>query len=135
MNYSQLLAHFTTNSTHWGDNHGNLAEHVKDFINDYYSDKLDQVVDMDELSDNLAQYADNSTPIYYNNIAEWFAKNWNAVNEYVQDIGIPDARKFDIMRTIQAAYCYTLENEMRELIQETVDNYDPHYIDPENVPF
>ena len=84
---------------------------------------------MDELTDNLSEYADQNTPIYHNDLAQWFANNWSAVNEYVQDMGVSETRNFDIMRTIQAAYCYTLDGEMSQLIQETVDNYDPHYVD------
>jgi hypothetical protein len=134
MTYAQILAHFTNNPTHWGDNHGNLAEHVTDFINNYYSDELDTVADIDDMTDNISEYADNETPIYYNDIAKWFAENWNAVNCYVQDIGAPESRNFDIMRTIQAAYCYTLDGELRELLQETIDGYEEPEATEEETP-
>ena len=87
-----------------------------------YWDQEDEIDDIDDIIDDLYEIADNQTPIYYWQIAEWFASNWYAVNEYIEELGI-DQKNFDIMRTIQGAYCYTLEQETREELEEFIDLY------------
>jgi len=90
-------------------------------------DDIDDIVDdlseiIDDIVDDLSEICDSQTPIYYADIAEWFTSNWYAVNKYVEEIGI-DSKDFDIMRIIQGAYCYTLENETRAELEEFIDYY------------
>lgn len=96
-----------------------------------YWDQEDEIDDIDDIIDDLYEIADNQTPVYYASIAEWFASNWYAVNEYIEELGI-DQKNFDIMRTIQGAYCYTLEQETREELEEFIGLYNEEQEGTEN---
>lgn len=87
-----------------------------------YWDQEDEIDDIDDIIDDLYEICDSQTPVYYWQIAEWFASNWYAVNETVEELGM-DSKNFDIMKTIQMAYYYTLENETRQELEELIEYY------------
>ena len=84
---------------------------IIDFITAYFDDrKLKFNSDDEQLQEYLTEWANNNTPVYYSELTEWFSKNWTAIDEYIECFGSsPD---MEIMKIIQATYCWTLENAM-----------------------
>lgn len=94
-----------------------IADTLESALTEYGSP--DDEVSEDDIADDLTECADSATPIYYNKIAAWFADgNWTAIDDYIAETGTPD--EFDIMKTIQCAYCYTLEQAARQLLSAIV---------------
>lgn len=102
---------------YYGDYHTIHNSELLDFINNYqYGEKMKDDESFNEAGDFIEKYqeliseqADSNTPIYNHNRAEWFAKNWSAVDDYIEETGTPE--KFDIMEVIGQAYCYTYERD------------------------
>ena len=69
----------------------------------------------ERLLEHLYEWADSNTPIYYSELAQWFSKNWTAIDEYIECFG--SSPKMEIMQIIQATYCWTLEQSMQTALQ------------------
>jgi hypothetical protein len=110
----------------------NIGYHTSNEIHDIlntvlseYGNEEDEITDIEDLRDDINECADSDTPIYYKDIAEWFGGNWTAYDEVKREIG---EMGDDIMKGIQMAFCYTLENEameaLRALYEEAEENED-----------
>jgi len=132
MTRKELLAFLITTDKEATDKHSYLfssnihnTEDIYDCIYTLlseYWDQEDDIDNIDDIIDDLTEVADSQTPIYYADIAKFFSKNWSAVDSFVEEIGI-DSKNFDIMKLIQGAYCYTLEQEARQALEEFIDTY------------
>lgn len=83
-----------------------------------YSVDLEEEADVEEVEDAITETCDRATPIYYADIAKWFAENWSAVDETREELGETGA---DIMKEIQQAYFYTLERDVRNALQAYIE--------------
>lgn len=101
-----------TNFANFGQYQYVTGEYILEFIDNYVdNENLIFNLEDEQLMEYLYEWADSNTPIYYNELAEWFSKNWTAIDEYSENFGTcPNG---DIMKKIQAAYCWTLENAMQ----------------------
>lgn len=97
-----------------------ILEIIEETMSEYDND---DEVDEDTLTEMLNEKADSACPIYYNEIAKWFANgNWTAVDECFDNgmLGAPE--RSDIMKHIQGAFVYTLENEARATLTNIISD-------------
>lgn len=112
-----------------GDYHDITLSDVSDLIDmideaEEFNDS-DEVIDHLQYSGQISEYADSSTPIYYNQIAKWFGENWGAIDDYVEELGdvAKDSQgKADIMKTIQCAYCMSYERDLIEALKRFIES-------------
>lgn len=123
-----LKSIYENNEIYRGQYHDVVAWDMADYISNYdvlYDDIEYSTADevMDDLQDEFVSWADSETPVYYADIAKWFGDNYTAVDEYIDEMGADkDHGSTDIMRTIQGAYCYTLEQDMRDALQSFLED-------------
>lgn len=89
-------------------------EEIMDCVREAIEYADDELSETDDLRDAINENADAATPVYNHGLAEWFGKEWPAVDELVDEYGemMKDSEgKPDTMRTIAAAYCMSLERE------------------------
>lgn len=133
-NYSKELATLSKNNNYFysGDHHEITLQEIDEAI-DFLDDSA-EFTDWDNLIDsivdNVSEIADSATPIYYADIAKWFSSNWQAVDEYIAEMGQPD--DFDIMKIIQGAYYVSYERDLRNGIQKLVEEYESDQKNNEN---
>ena len=92
-------------------------EEIMDCVREAIEYADDEIHEADDLRDAINEHADSATPVYNSGLAAWFGDNWSAVDDYLDEVGEPvmiqngNRQQPDIMRTIMAAYCMSLERE------------------------
>jgi len=104
-----------------GEHHDISNKDVASFLDNYgYKFKDVDIESFEQLEDLFSDYfieqADSDVPIYNSDIAEWFSDHWTAVNDYIDEFGIYE-KDFNIMNTIQGAYCISYERDLRDALQ------------------
>lgn len=121
----------TTDFYYRGDYHDigySELEDIVEMLEDdrEYEDYVD-IIDKLQYDGSITEYADSFTPIYYNQIAKWFGENWAAIDECLDEFGIPaqDSKgKTDIMKTIQMAYCWSYERDLQSALESLCGDLD-----------
>jgi len=127
--YTTELAKLTKHQDWYfcGDYHEITLSELDDAIaslDDDYEYEVDDI--LEDMQDNsiFSDLADSSTPIYYSDIAKWFGENYSAVNEYVNEMGTPDSRDFDIMKMIQGGYYISYERDIYQAMKQLLEDYE-----------
>lgn len=85
---------------------------------DYISDDAEFTSDFERIDgkyvqDLIMEHCDSATPVYNSDRADWFAKNWSAADDYIEEFGEVKS----IMDAIGGAYYMTLERDCMELFE------------------
>lgn len=124
---SQLLAFLETKFTNADSEHHD-AEKIYDVLHTVLSDygnENDTIKDWEDLDAAMIETVDSATPIYTNDVIEWFSKgnNYQAVNDAEANIGgLSEAVKdCDIIKAIQQAYYFTLQDACQHQATELIE--------------
>ena len=106
---------------YYSSNHDNITFHAKDFLKDYYQadELISNLLDGDYLNNQaieyIHEYADSNCPIYTYQLLDWYARNWQIVDNITEEAGV----KFsNIPNQITYGYINTLENQLMDFLQE-----------------
>lgn len=118
---SQLLKTLEEKGTSRGTYH--TSEEIKDVLyaafNDY-GDGNDEIKDVDDLLDDMWRSADSAIPVYNADLLDWFAKNHDAVDDYINETGSTMGAD-GIIWLISASYCWTLQQEAEQELRIQYD--------------
>ena len=97
-------------------------------LSNYEKIKDDDTLNTDDgcyvLDEIITEVAENQTPCQNHILAKWFATDLNfvAIDNMIenQDTDILDPKTFDIMTLIRQAYCYSLENNIRDAFNNLI---------------
>lgn len=133
MKKAKLLERIEAVGWNSGDYHDSATiVSVLDTVLTQYNSEEEDIQGCNEVEDAITETCDSDTPIYYQDIAEWFGKNWRAYDEVREALGL-EGMGDDIMKGIQIAYCITLEREVREELEWFLEEAEEEEAEAENV--
>lgn len=98
-------------------NYSDLAEVLDRVKDEEEFESFDDFIEKMDYDGRIGEIADSNTPIYYYDIAKWFGENYSAVDEYVSEMGAPEAKDFDIMKLIQGAFYISYERDLKSAFE------------------
>ena len=90
----------------------NDGENLEDFINCYL---IGESSELDDLDDNLSEYADGLVPVYYNEIIKEWTENTDARGLTQEVLGETDG---DVYKIMMSDLFFYYEQQLREDLEK-----------------
>jgi len=105
------------------DNSGefNDGEQLEDFLNCYIQEDTE---DLDDLDDNLSEYADGLVPVYYNEIIKEWQENGDCQGLTMEVLGETSGEVYKIMMSDLFFYYEQQLREDLEKLKELIEDPD-----------